>query len=1430
MEENDKYKHIVQYQTELIVCWLPGGVRTFVNESYCQLSGQPREALIGTSFYNLVSPNDLPGVLDKIEGLTPEHPIATDIREVLLTDGSTGWQEWTDQAFFDDEGKVREYQSVGRDITHRIRVENALKESEEKWQAFSANFPDLISVFDASMNYVSLNRPPDLMQANGIKAKEMIGRSLYDYLPENQRVKIKKILEKIKKTRKAVSFELTGRSSAVYENTYIPIIKQDKITGIIAVSKDITEKKQAEEKLQESEKHLSLIYNHTRELMLLLEVRKNKLIHISMNDKCHDMAMAKKAFKEKGEAIGMSLMDFFTKVLGLSLLEANNRAAKYWDIIQSKKSKVFEQTTPMPDGTDLHHETTITPILDTHNKVTHLLVVIADITDKKIAEMGLVESGERYRTLVEHAPEAIVVLDIDTGKFIDFNQNAVKLFKTDREALYQVGPAEVSPKYQPGGERSKLMAAKLIGQALEGDTPVFEWTHMDSEGQQIPCEISLVRIPSFDRKLIRGSITDITERKKAEKALKSSEAAMRLLKEAITAAGNALNADEATEIALHAVSEFTGWPVGHAILLADNREPRDIWCLSNEKKFSRIIKKINSAAFQPGRGISGLTFERQEAIWSDNILTDKRLSDLKLPGNIGVRAGCGFPVNVNGKVQAVLEFYHEEALVPESALIDLIKEIAVQLGRVIERKIAIEALKESELKWLSLVENSTNRITIFDAHDNLVFVNHLRDGDKQQGLKEMVGKNLLDLLPDDQTGKVKQALEEVRTHRKSVTCEIKEKKGVHLENIYIPILKEGDYSGLIVVSKDITERKETEKRIKENEQRLDLAIKSAALGTYDWHMPSKTIYWNKRMYEIFGVDESDPRNQVELFEDLLHPDDRDRASTKGNASVKDLGFHEDEYRIITPDNNVKYIISKYIILGNEEGEAERVIGTCQDVTLQKVAENALIDSEKRLSLVYNNTNDIMVLLSVGPDNELTHISVNDRYMQMVRNQGVFQHASEVLGLNFRELLEKKLKLPPELVKERIDRHLQPCRSKQPATFDLATPAPNGTIMYHETSLTPILNEKGECTNLLVVIRDISDRKKAELALQEAFEEVNRLKRKLEQENIYLREEINLAHNFEDIIFASEAFREVLNRVEQVAMTDATVLIQGETGTGKELIARAIHNISDRKDRPLVKVNCSALPKELIESELFGHEKGAFTGASQRKIGRFELADGGSIFLDEIGELPVDLQVKLLRVLQEGEFERLGSSTTLKVDVRIISATNRDLEKEVNTNNFRQDLYYRLNVFPVKVPPLRDRVEDIQALLQHFVAKFSAKFKKHVALIPESVLMQMQSYHWPGNVRELENLVERAIIVAKNETLHFEEFSSQETGSGTLPIEQSAASSLRDIEKQHIMKILRSCGWVITGPYGAAKQLGLPPSTLRDKMKKLGIARPAKPVL
>ena len=377
--------------------------------------------------------------------------------------------------------------------------------------------------------------------------------------------------------------------------------------------------------------------------------------------------------------------------------------------------------------------------------------------------------------------------------------------------------------------------------------------------------------------------------------------------------------------------------------------------------------------------------------------------------------------------------------------------------------------------------------------------------------------------------------------------------------------------------------------------------------------------------------------------------------------------------------------------------------------------------------------------------------------------------------------------------------------------------------WYKVVALPVKDKGGRVIYVLEASSDIDDRKKAEKTRDQALKELEALKEKLEEENIYLKSEVCEARLFSDMIGTSNALRYVQTQVAQVASTASTVLILGETGVGKELVARAIHNDSKIwSDKPFIKVNCAAIPSNLVESELFGHERGAFTDAREQRKGRFELADTGTLFLDEISELSQDTQAKILRVLQEGEFERVGGTQTLKSDVRIIAATNRVLNAEVAAGRFRADLFYRINVYPITVPPLRKRREDIPLLVEHFVSQIGPDMGKKIDKIPKKVMEQLKAYDWPGNIRELRNVVERSLITSPSSTFQLADFSIEMHKSFSPPSNQMV--SLDEVQQQHIQHVLNETGRKINGAGGAAEILQMEPSTLRNRMKKLGIKR------
>jgi PAS domain S-box-containing protein len=511
----------------------------------------------------------------------------------------------------------------------------------------------------------------------------------------------------------------------------------------------------------------------------------------------------------------------------------------------------------------------------------------------------------------------------------------------------------------------------------------------------------------------------------------------------------------------------------------------------------------------------------------------------------------------------------------------------------------------------------------------------------------------------------------------------------------------------------------------------------------------------------------------------------------------------EEFEHTPSDGERRYIVANSAPVRNDQGEIIAGVIALQDVTeLRETQQKLLLKSEEKYRDLIDLSPDAIFIV----DSEGNYVSANPAGLDLLKCT-----AQELTGMPVTDtyLLEERgaMRSWPEEMK-----------AKTTIRFERTLLRTDGTTLPVEVSTSPVRHG-----HFQTVVRDISERKRSEAALAKAFKEIQTLKDQLQTENIALREEIDKASMFEQIVGISPPLRNVLSRVSKVAPTDSSVLITGETGTGKELVARAIHKRSRRSSRAFVSVNCAAIPRDLIASELFGHEKGAFTGATQRRLGRFELAEGGTIFLDEVGELPAETQIALLRVLQEHEFERVGGTGSIKTDVRVIAATNRDLEATIAAGTFRSDLFYRLNVFPIEMPSLRERREDIPLLVEYFIDRLARKAGKSFRAVSKKSLELLQSYAWPGNIRELQNVIERSVIVCETENFSVDE--SWLSRHPPVTVASSGHEPLRKLpsqEKEIIEAALNESGGRVYGPSGAAAKLGIPRTTLEHKIRSLGI--------
>ena len=571
------------------------------------------------------------------------------------------------------------------------------------------------------------------------------------------------------------------------------------------------------------------------------------------------------------------------------------------------------------------------------------------------------------------------------------------------------------------------------------------------------------------------------------------------------------------------------------------------------------------------------------------------------------------------------------------------------------------------------------------------------------------------------------------------------------------------------------------------------------------------VYYSDRLIHLIGYAADEFSDTQEEFWSRLHPDDYEATRQTLDQHLKEREPYIVDCRIRTKSGEYRWFHARGQALWDETGEPTRMSGSITDITDRKQAEEGLRQSKEfNQSVLMSLPEHIAVL-----DREGYILTVNESWMQFARENDARSLGCVGPGVNYLQICREVSENNDTTVTDALNGIVSVLDGSS-KFFEMEYPCDSPTEKrWFSMIASPFKGQKG---GVIVAHIDISERKMAEAEIRSAYEEIKNLKEQLEAESAYLQNEIKLEHNFENVIGQSEALKYVLHRVEQVAPTDTPVLLTGETGTGKELMARALHKHSPYGKRALVKVNCAALPGELIESELFGREKGAFTGATTTQLGRFELAKGSTLFLDEIGEMPLELQAKLLRVLESGEFERLGSPRTRHSNARIIAATNRVLEEEVRKGGFRRDLWYRLKVFQITVPPLRVRPEDIPLLVKWFVDQFARKMGKQVANITKRTMQSLQNYPWPGNVRELQHAVESALITARGKRLNFELPKLADTALNDF-------KSLEELERDYILQVLKARDWKIGGPNSASSTLGVHVNTLRGRMKKLGIKKP-----
>ncbi|HZE68873.1 MAG TPA: sigma 54-interacting transcriptional regulator [Pyrinomonadaceae bacterium] len=780
-------------------------------------------------------------------------------------------------------------------------------------------------------------------------------------------------------------------------------------------------------------------------------------------------------------------------------------------------------------------------------------------------------------------------------------------------------------------------------------------------------------------------------------------------------------------------------------------------------------------------------------------------------------------------------------------------------------------MRKSEERWRSVFENSAIGVALTDLNGRFLATNPTYQEMLGYTEEEFQTLSFLEITHEDYreaNGALAAELLEGKREQFQIEKQYRRKDGSLVwvrNNVSLVPGTERTPRFIMALSEDITERKQAEEALQKSEERVRLILDSSAEGIFGCDPEGTCLFCNRAAVRLLGYDQP-----VELLGKNMHALEHHTRKDGITFPIdecpiyvgfhKNLGVHIDD-DIFWRKDGTSFPVEYWSHPMVRDGKTVGAVITFFDITERKKAEEALRKSEQRKCSLLEINNAII--------NNLTQEALFTSAYEAIRHVVSFDRAAFLLyrpETKTLRLLSMDNDAESEFFRLGKDYDLEETRisawvldqqqsvvrgdleKEQQSPGDRRLVA-EGIQSYCVVPLVAMGKSIGTFTVWsetknryseadAELLQEVANQIALAIANMKSYEEITALKARLEKENIYLQEEIRTVHNFEEIVGSSPTLLELLRRVDQVAPTDSSVLIYGETGTGKELIARAIHDRSARKNRPLVKVNCSAISAGLVESELFGHVKGAFTGAFERRIGRFELADGGTIFLDEVGELPLETQVKLLRVLQEREFEPVGSNRSVRVDVRIIAATNRNLEESISSGKFRSDLYYRLNVIPLEVPPLRERGADIPQLAMFFLSRSARKLGKRMEGISPAATERLIRYSWPGNVRELQNVIERALILSHGSILELdndlisvsasEAHRDKAEGAEAMHISgpSSAFKTLEDVERAHICAVLQQTRGVIEGANGAAKTLGMHPNTLRHRMEKLGIKRSA----
>jgi len=1001
------------------------------------------------------------------------------------------------------------------------------------------------------------------------------------------------------------------------------------------------------------------------------------------------------------------------------------------------------------------------PLRDETGKLVRWYGTAIDIEDRKRAEQALRKSEERWRSVFENSAIGVALTDLN-GRFLATNHVYQTIVGYTAEELRAVNFLDLTH------EDYREANWALITELLEGKRPQFqiEKKYLRKDGSSIWVSNNVSLVPGTERvpRFIMALSEDITERKRAEQALRRSEAYLAEAERLAKTGSWAYN--PAAEKCIYWSDEML------RIFGLDTQRK-----LPDREEFLRLVHPEDRDRFN--ERIEKSRREKSDFVQDYRVvLTD---------GTVKHIHGIGHPVL--DETGNIIEYVGTDVDVTERKLADeklQRSETFLAQGQTLSHTGSFGwSVLSGEIYW------SEETYNIFQ-YDRAV-----------KPTLELVFQRIH---PDDRD-LVRQIIDDASEERAYLDFEhrlmMPDGSVKHLHVVALTLTPSSGKLEFVGAVTDITAAKQAEEKLRRNEWNLLEAQRLGRSGSWSLDVSSGTVTNTPEIWRAFGVKPGEDCSSPDFWFNRIHPQDRKRVRDLFERCLVEKTDYEAEFRVLRPDGTISYqhAIGRPIV--NEAGNLVEFVGTSIDVTEQCEARAALQTAFEQIK---------------AEETELRRMTdAIASFIYVFRPDGTALYANQVVldytGLTLEDVQREDFPariFHPEDVERLLEKRNEALARGKPFEVEKRELGKDGKYRWFLVRYNPLRDDQGHIIRWYATGTDIEDRKRAEESMRD--------------ENLALREQIDHAFMFEEIVGSSPALQTVLSSIVKVAPTDSTVLITGETGTGKELIARAIHKHSRRSGQAFISVNCASIPSSLIASELFGHEKGAFTGAVQRRQGRFEMAHSGTIFLDEVGELPAETQIALLRVLQERQFERVGGNRIIPTDVRVIAATNRDLTAAIAAGTFRADLFYRFNVFPIEVPPLRKRKEDIPMLVEYFVKRYAEKMGKQIRKIDNNTLELCQSYPWPGNIRELQNIVERSVILCGGDTFWIEKawLASHEAARQELP--GPLPDTLQNQERKIIETALAESKGKVSGPEGAAAKLGIPPSTLDTKIKQLGIKK------